>query len=1527
MSNATKGIPIPQFDGQSNRWPIFKQRFKAAMLVRGLWQHLNPARSIQKKGLDSLTEEKEVDLKKEVDSESGPITALACLIHALPDDLLSAYAPNTESEVSVVWSNLCEHFESNSMMNKSHLRTKLLSTRMKSGQLYLAYHTEIMETVRALKGMQVSLTDEEVVHHLLTGLTPAFDQVRSFLQMTNESNLNKVHQHLVQHAERLVIDGHTIEAESTFFGRSSSGGGRQFGNRFNQGSNSSNRSSRDCFTCGKSDHLAFDCPQNKDKKRCNFCRAIGSHVENECRKKKKNSFNMNSSATSSSSSSSGPGPAVNLSAVAIVEESDEELFYLGQEDSSSSSSLVASCDHEIASDQFSRAVASTKAPKNSNSIRLTLDSGATIATCKDLHQMHSVREVKPIRVKVANNQTVVLDRMGSLRVRTIDGAKTFVIQDVYYWPDCPVNLLSIASLTKNGKEVVFASDGAVIRKVGLNGQPVPVLNIPRRGNLYVLDMIVASDEKNTAMPVTVDSEVNQSESVSMWHNRLGHIGLSQLAKLVKSPTVSGLESIRLFNLDHASTQPLCHGCSLGKLTRKKFTRLNSGDPAAEILDRIHADIKGPIDVPTKGGSRYLLALTDEKSRKTWGFLLKQKSDAPQLIIGLLDQLRVETGKTLREFHSDNGGEFVNIIMKQYFTREGINQTTTTPGTSNHNSIAERAFRTIFNSVRSMLFHAQLPAGFWGHAALTAIRLKNMTLTSVNGEVTPDVIWRHQAFELNHHHRLSQSDQAAAESRQFVTKLKNLRTFGCNVYHHLQDQKATEPRAGKGIFLGYVDDAKGYYHILDLNSKKLIKRRDVVFDEKNFTFVREFTRDRYRPIQVPGDDDHEIDIINKESESDSIVPASSSGGASALEPIESGMDSEYKSDSELEEENDESDSAVDPVNAGELEISDSDSVSAPPIRTPRKQKEPNLLDIRESNILSTKRERTQRVLAVAPESTVPAEESPVPIEGEEVNDPEPDFTPETWSEAMNCLNADHWVQAANEEIEGMQMNQSYELVDRPIGANVIDSKWVWKKKLSRWGKVKRFRARLTARGFKQIPGVDFFETFAPVMRYRSLKMLLTIAAERDYEIRHLDVPKAFLQADLAEAIYMEQPQGFHNGNRNQVWKLLKSVYGIKQAPNNWNEDLNRFLLSLGFIRLKSDSCIYAKSCRSGRLLGLGVFVDDIIPIFSNDSEDRCEWDAILGALSKKYNINDTGDVSMVLGIRVTRNRARRTIKLDHAPYVAKILKEYRLTECNPYDTPSSSYRLSKADCPQTDEDRQSAPDQHLYQRMVGSLNFAAITCRADIAYAVNILARYLQNPGSAHMVACKRVFHYLKGTPELGIILGGRSASLNIHIDAWSDADWGGDRDGGRSTTGYLTFLNGSLISWSSKRQSVVSQSTCEAEYYAVSAVVSETKWMRQFLEELLDHDHHGQDDESNRGGTITVTGHIDNTSTIAVIKNDVHHNRTKHIDIRHHFIREAVAANLFQPRHVPGVNQLADICTKALGRIIFERLRADIMSY
>ena len=326
-----------------------------------------------------------------------------------------------------------------------------------------------------------------------------------------------------------------------------------------------------------------------------------------------------------------------------------------------------------------REIAANKVPHCSDSIRVTLDSGATIATCKRLEHLHDVRRVTPIRVRVANNQAIELDRMGTLRLRTTDGSKTITVPDVYYWPDCPVNLISVGSLTRHKtKEVVFGADAAIIRKAGGNHETI--LSVPKRGRLYVIDMIVVphtgtQGELHTAAPVINvrnDEHRAQAERLQLWHHRLAHLGASSLEKLVRSKSVSGLGELSSLDLSAVlKNAGICHGCAVGKATRKAFSRLNSGEPASEILDRLHVDVKGPINVPTLSGMRFLLGLTDEKSRRTWGYLMKNKSEAPQLIIHLITQLRIETGKLLRVFHTDNGGEFVNATLHTFFNREGV----------------------------------------------------------------------------------------------------------------------------------------------------------------------------------------------------------------------------------------------------------------------------------------------------------------------------------------------------------------------------------------------------------------------------------------------------------------------------------------------------------------------------------------------------------------------------------------------------------------------------------------------------------------------------------------------------------------------------------------------------------------------------------------------------------------------------------------------------------------------------------------
>ncbi|MDR3547133.1 MAG: transposase family protein, partial [Candidatus Pacebacteria bacterium] len=490
-------------------------------------------------------------------------------------------------------------------------------------------------------------------------------------------------------------------------------------------------------------------------------------------------------------------------------------------------------------------------------------------------------------------------------------------------------------------------------------------------------------------------------------------------------------------------------------------------------------------------------ITDERSRKTFVSLHKTKDEIPAAVILLCRQAEVETGKVPREFHSDNGTEFVNKELKAFFEKQGTRFTTTTPGTPQHNGIAERVNREIFNIVRAILFHADMAPQFWGHAVQTAVHVKNKLLTKVNGNLTPDTIWNQQCHALNTRFRPSEM----SEEKQFKSSVKNLRTFGCNVYYHLQNQKATEPRSAKGIFLGYSDEGKGYYRLLDLQSRKVVIRRDVHFDESSFTFVREYTRDRYRPFDLESSVDESRGVKEAPISSSASMPhvggATSSTSSHSKPEIRSNApvaasspntEPDSRSDSESDErENQRAVSseaaarpAMPPSRRVRLMLDDRPVFESD--YTKAKKQKPIFDAVRPENIISSSRRRGSArsealMLAAAAlkeladhESTVETEQKTDPPQEssieEEFDDPEPQYTPKNWKQAMKCRNAAQWYKAAQHEISQMEKTGTYRLVQRPPGANVIGSSWTWAKKYGRSGKISRFRARLVARGDKQ-----------------------------------------------------------------------------------------------------------------------------------------------------------------------------------------------------------------------------------------------------------------------------------------------------------------------------------------------------------------------------------------------------------------------------------------------------------------------------
>ena len=505
----------------------------------------------------------------------------------------------------------------------------------------------------------------------------------------------------------------------------------------------------------------------------------------------------------------------------------------------------------------------------------------------------------------------------------------------------------------------------------------------------------------------------------------------------------------------------------------------------------------------------------------------------------------------------------------------------------------------------------------------------------------------------------------------------------------------------------------------------------------------------------------------------------------------------------------------------------------------------------------------------------------------LEDPEP----QTMTEALqHPTRGKEWEKAIQDEYNSLIQNETWELCKLPEGRKTISCKWIFRHKVDADGKIVRLKGRLVARGFSQVYGVDYTETFAPVAKFAALRTLLAIAAVEDLEVHQMDVVTAFLAGDLTEDIYMDQPEGF-NHNQGLVCKLKKSLYGLKQAPRIWNRKFHKFLKTIGFKRFNTDHCVYLNRSK-GTIIA--IWVDDLILVGKID-----QLTALKSDLSKEFQMKDLGELKYFLGICVERDRRARTIRINQAAYIDKILERFDMKDCHPTATPlAAGTRLAKA---KKDDEM---VDEKMYQRKVGSIMYNMIGTRPDIAYAVSQVSEFSANPNTTHLTAVQHILRYLKGTKHLSITYGG--SDTNLQLQGYTDADFGGSNDR-RSTSGYVFVLGGGAISWCSKRQSTVALSTTEAEYMALTQATKEYIWLKTLWHEL------GRQSENQ-------VIFVDNNSAIDLANNPEYHSRTKHIDVEYHFIREKVENKEVNIVYCPTDDMIADLLTKPLSKVRHQKL-------
>lgn len=465
----------------------------------------------------------------------------------------------------------------------------------------------------------------------------------------------------------------------------------------------------------------------------------------------------------------------------------------------------------------------------------------------------------------------------------------------------------------------------------------------------------------------------------------------------------------------------------------------------------------------------------------------------------------------------------------------------------------------------------------------------------------------------------------------------------------------------------------------------------------------------------------------------------------------------------------------------------------------------------------------------------------------------------------------------QEIASIHKNKTWLLEDLPVGVKPITCKWVYRLKPEIPGTPPTHKARLVARGFEQKPGIDYDETFAPVVKWVTIRATVALAASKRWDIHHMDVRTAFLHGVLKENVFMKQPPGFEvPGHEHKVCKLLRSLYGLKQSPRAWYEKIDSALRQIRLLRSSFDHNLYYLH-QDNNILIVMLYVDDLL--ITGSSSKMVKW--IKHFLQQTFDMTDLGQIQKYLGVLF--EYFPQGILLHQKEYTESIIEQFLPEGLHTAKVPlpAGTHLVCDTGTPPVDSTH--------YSKLVGKLIFLTIT-RPDISFAVNRIASFMASPQTAHMESALHILRYLKGTTDLGLLY---EHGTPLNVCGYTDADWGTCADTRRSIGAYLfTAANGS-ISWQSKKQLTVSRSSTESEYRALSDGVQEAVWLSRLLQELqvlpslpTPVCHSNEDISLTLPNSIQL--HCDNQSAIKLARNPVFHARSKHIEIHHHFVRESL---------------------------------------
>ena len=899
----------------------------------------------------------------------------------------------------------------------------------------------------------------------------------------------------------------------------------------------------------------------------------------------------------------------------------------------------------------------------------------------------------------------------------------------------------------------------------------------------------------------------------------------------------------------------CENCIMGRQTRRPF----DGESEKDLppLELVSFDIWGPSRVQSAGGKIYLMVVIDAGTSYKHGAYLADKSDTT--VMAGFDAFRARsetlTCKKVRRIRTD--GAFNSPAWQEYYRSHGITHEITAPYSSAQNGLAERAIRTTIEDVRTLLNDSGLGHSYWAEAAAFSIDTRNLIPSR-----------RHPAH---------------IPIESFTGKRQNiahLRVFGAKCWAKIPTVHGAQVTGGSKLdsrsvvcrLLGYATGA-GNYRVQDVDSKRVFISRDVVFDEG---LPRRTSASVGEKTQVPLFDDlSDATNIPLANHDHAPIPAINDD-AGANHPLNTADHADQQGTATIPAipvEPRRSTRVPQPSNAG------SQSMEYRIRETTGKG---------ERQDWATDSKRPQASIVIDHDED--HEDSTACLTDTKASH----YIPRSYREAMST-DPERWIVPMKAEMETLKAKHTWDLVKPPPGANIMDSMWVFDIKWDGEGNRIKDKARLVGKGYTQQYGVDYNETWAGVTRLESVRMTAAIAAKLDLKLWRIDFVGAYLNSLTKEDIYMKQPEGFvEPGYEDHAAKLVHTIYGTMQGGHDWFETLSGTFDELGYTTSRADPCVRIKK-EDGNYTITNTYTDDTNGASNNDEEIKRRKDEI----GKIWDIRDVGETEYFLGMRVQQDLKLGTIRLTQRPYWEHVLNRFSLTHITPRNTPLPvGIVLDTNMSPKTDSERAAMYDKP-YRPLLGSVMWGQLATRPDLAFSVSLLARFQSNPGVEHWNALLHVLGYIKNTIDYGLTY---SRDSELSPTAFVDADYGGCKDTRRSTSGYVFMMAGGAVTWSSKRQATVALSTVEAEYVAMSRCAQQMVWMHSWLGEA--------EIEYTLPGLIKG----DNRGAIALTKNTKDHGKVKHIDIRHHYIRELLKSGSITLEQIPSADNLADLFTKPLPR-------------